>query len=722
MKRTALSDEDRVSVAEEVMERSGYAGRVFQVPVARRRDAEPLGMDPIDLQREWSAEAESYVAQVLGRPGIAVEPMHWDLRSGGGQALTDGMNYIGLAGESVNELTLLHEVAHIITRTREGRGGHGPEFQETAYQLYAQHLGPGAAQTFASLVWPEGRSAMKIANSDVIVRGFCFSGVSFDLAQKYMNGSVSASDIVSDIERQWGSVGIWWGTVGSSADDFYSSVEDAREYAAGAGDEYVEDQWEWMEEYQGGPSADAWVGAEVEVVLVGKRPQRDYGAWNPTLDNGEGSIWESTSFLSEGDRIELVQVQYSFDGTNWKTESTGGLTVTAHRTAASELRVHLFDSEGHEMSLEPDFDSNPWTYHPKVMDAVRFLADVAQEDGVYWHMDHNEWIPSTITDFKVFDGANDVTHEIKEFPQLRGYYASRTAAVDYILQKLLDECETSESSYHDYAILQAFIKFPEEVLDTHPFAWELKKCQKEARESEYPETDNVLVEWLIEINEKGKDHQSRTAYVSDDIYESYYDTDRLVYLVMNVYVWGTDQPLWELVANSPEEAQAFFDSLDEDERRVNVSEVLENGGWDLRGIGRKFSNRTAAEEGGVLPWTPSHNGYYWIVKNDDSLEAVTNDGVNRMRLYEKPWGWEWVVKDDIGVVEKGNFGSAMSPDAVRDRANDLLAEFDTNSQRRTRGPGRGYQEDYTQAPNELWGRRATTSQRYAERLRREGRR
>lgn len=198
---------------------------------------------------------------------------------------------------------------------------------------------------------------------------------------------------------------------------------------------------------------------------------------------------------------------------------------------------------------------------------------------------------------------------------------------------------------------------------------------------------------------------SRTAYVSDDIYESYYDTDRLVALVMNAYTWDGNGPLWELVANSPEEAQAFFDSLDEDERRWNVAEVFENGGWGLSGIGNKFATRTAAEPGGVLPWVPSDNGYYWITKNDDSLEAVTNDGINRMRLRDKGWGWEWEVRDSQGVVERGSFGSGMAADALRDRADDLLAEFDTNPLRRTRGPSRGYQDDYTQAPNELWSKR-----------------
>ena len=135
---------------------------------------------------------------------------------------------------------------------------------------------------------------------------------------------------------------------------------------------------------------------------------------------------------------------------------------------------------------------------------------------------------------------------------------------------------------------------------------------------------------------------------------------------------------------------------------IKHSDELSDSG---SGWAQAVGSRTAAEPGGVLPWTPSTNGYYWITKNDDSLEAVTNDGVNRMRLYEKPWGWEWVVRDSMGVVEKGNFGSAMQPDALRDRADDLLSEFDSRPLRRTRGPSRGYQDDYTQAPNQLWGSR-----------------
>jgi len=158
-KEAALDDEGRVSVAEEAMERAGHTGRTFSIPSATRADAEELGMESHELQRVYSAEAEEYVASVLGRTNIRVMPRHWDLR-GGGQAITDGMNYIGLAGNSTHELTLLHEIAHIMDGTAEG-DGHGLGFQQRVYQLYATHLGQAAADIFADIVWSGSRTSSR---------------------------------------------------------------------------------------------------------------------------------------------------------------------------------------------------------------------------------------------------------------------------------------------------------------------------------------------------------------------------------------------------------------------------------------------------------------------------------------------------------------------------------------------------------------------------------
>jgi hypothetical protein len=180
----SLSHEDRVSVAENVMERSGFGGKVFHVPTAYLKDAEQLGMfdhlgrpDARTLQRQHSKEAEDYVNGILESRGyrfvtsepytesrplegerLRVEPEHWDLReSGSGQAFTDGYSKIGLSGNHVNQLTLLHEAAHVLHGTPHGghREGHGLNFQHTLHSLYREHLGPEAADIFAGIVSPD---------------------------------------------------------------------------------------------------------------------------------------------------------------------------------------------------------------------------------------------------------------------------------------------------------------------------------------------------------------------------------------------------------------------------------------------------------------------------------------------------------------------------------------------------------------------------------------
>lgn len=142
-----LSDADRISVAEQVMERAGQAGQRWHVPALHYDDP---------ARAEVHRPVHEYVNGVLtahGHPGgIRVHPKDWDLRNGGGQAYTDGSK-IALAGESTNSMTLLHECAHILTRTN-GHHGHGPEFGQVLHGLYAEHLGPEPAQTFANLAMP----------------------------------------------------------------------------------------------------------------------------------------------------------------------------------------------------------------------------------------------------------------------------------------------------------------------------------------------------------------------------------------------------------------------------------------------------------------------------------------------------------------------------------------------------------------------------------------
>lgn len=148
-KSASLSSEDRVSVAEQVMENSGLTGRKWLVPAMRYDNPDrPKAHKPVN----------DFVNGVLRDHGVAgsqieVKPNHWDLRSGG-QASTDGMNYIGIAGEETNDMTLLHELAHIITRSQHS-DGHGPEFVKAAHNLYGKYINPEAADVFRGIASDE---------------------------------------------------------------------------------------------------------------------------------------------------------------------------------------------------------------------------------------------------------------------------------------------------------------------------------------------------------------------------------------------------------------------------------------------------------------------------------------------------------------------------------------------------------------------------------------
>lgn len=137
-----------VSTAEYAMETLGYQGDTWTVPHMHQDDpARKAAHSPVN----------TFIREVLTGAGlphedvahVRVTPRHWNLRTpGSGQAVTDGYNYIGLAGETCNTMTLLHECAHIVTHWNGAGGGHGPRFQEIAETLYRTHLSDEAADAF----------------------------------------------------------------------------------------------------------------------------------------------------------------------------------------------------------------------------------------------------------------------------------------------------------------------------------------------------------------------------------------------------------------------------------------------------------------------------------------------------------------------------------------------------------------------------------------------
>ena len=560
---------------------------------------------------------------------------------------------------------------------------------------------------------------------DIVVRGFKYDEVSFELGQKYMNGTMTGRDILQDIEKTYGSVGVWWGTVGSSADDFYGSPEDARNYAGWSGDGSIEHRWQDMLGLTGGvPDPSEWMDAEIRVVLVAKKPMRDYGTWNPTTENGEGSMWESTSFFGHGERLELVEIQYAADrsGNDWKSEAVGGLTVTAANLPPG---LRMENPKPNQVVAYDDGNPDPWLSRFGVAvlswDDDGIISWVAIQDDSY----KRRGIATAMLEY-----ARTIRPDIRHSDELSESGAGWAQAVGFRTAGTRTDpggvyrgINVQVLSYDEQEEVAAWANGNSFSIDNYQLA----------------EPNYELVYRILDRLDSGGlgRHWSKDYDVSADFARDQGDGIELI-LIGHWEGEGVDQREfhrgWDGVqrpSNLPHEEEVTLypgtpvtlvgmDIVTETGFTYNipVPNIQVTAGHDMKHL----ANRTAAEPGGVLPWVPSDNGYYWITKNDDSMEAVTNDGINRMRLYEKPWGWEWVVRDSHGVVEKGNFGSGMAPDALRDRADDLLSEFDTNPLRRTRGPSRDYQDDYTQAPNELWGRRKTTSQRYAERLRREGRR
>ena len=148
---SALNHEDLVSVAEQVMERSGGGG-----PLLHHDEAQDFVNKVLGQQGYQFVAPQAYepIKPMEGQP-VRVDPNHWDLREpGSGQAFTYGYDQIGLAGSHANKLTLLHEVAHIMHRSRHGDDSHGPDFQRTLHGLYRDHLGPEAASIFSDILSP----------------------------------------------------------------------------------------------------------------------------------------------------------------------------------------------------------------------------------------------------------------------------------------------------------------------------------------------------------------------------------------------------------------------------------------------------------------------------------------------------------------------------------------------------------------------------------------
>lgn len=110
------------------------------------------------------------------------------------------------------------------------------------------------------------------------------------------------------------------------------------------------------------------------------------------------------------------------------------------------------------------------------------------------------------------------------------------------------------------------------------------------------------------------------------------------------------------------------------------------------------ASKKAALPGGVLPYEKSEFGYVWTSNGDGTLFADSRDGNLTLNLdLDAPGGQvAWVLENDYGVVDEGNFSGLNRNDVklVTDRADRLLADNDSTPNIPSKS--RGYDPDYTE--------------------------
>jgi hypothetical protein len=250
----ALSLEAVISVAEQAMERTGNAGRTITVPVGHYDDP--------DFQTAL-APMVAWVRSVTNT-NVRFYASDYQLdQEGGVQAMTDGYDKI-VVRPVTNEMTVLHECAHVIRSTDSGRG-HDAAFAKVLVELYRTHIGTGAAKVFWDIVGPyvDGRTA-KTAVAYPLFRGI------------HLQGNLSPDDAIALLRSR--GLGQHWSTE------------------------------QWVAEYWAKGSSGT------RVIIEAKRPRSGFET-DPdvlrALETQGGDGWEQETTLRKGTEIEVVKFRFS---------------------------------------------------------------------------------------------------------------------------------------------------------------------------------------------------------------------------------------------------------------------------------------------------------------------------------------------------------------------------------------------------------------------------
>jgi tRNA nucleotidyltransferase (CCA-adding enzyme) len=120
--------------------------------VGREHTLSPMGgwPPPPEVQA-----INAWVAGIAGFP-IRVQPSTYEPDFGGDtvHGAADYGTYRVLVRPQTNDLTILHEVAHLMAYDQTRQPGHTEEWARITHRLYREHLGEEAGRVFARIVWP----------------------------------------------------------------------------------------------------------------------------------------------------------------------------------------------------------------------------------------------------------------------------------------------------------------------------------------------------------------------------------------------------------------------------------------------------------------------------------------------------------------------------------------------------------------------------------------
>lgn len=186
-------------------------------------------------------------------------------------------------------------------------------------QITGKPMAPGRGHSpDAEQFW---RSRTASYGGTMIARGLKLDVENAALAQRFVEGTVTAHDIVRALMAEKG-MGAWWGVMGDFGD-----LPDFEDYAWAEDEQMLTTTWEEYTTDEASRNHYGWIGGVVQLVLIAERPMRDGVPWDPEIHNPSNGLM-GNSYLDDREPINLIEIRYN-DGRGWKSLPARGIRTQA---------------------------------------------------------------------------------------------------------------------------------------------------------------------------------------------------------------------------------------------------------------------------------------------------------------------------------------------------------------------------------------------------------